>query len=82
MEGSYADAANNYGFKRARWRGLAKMQIQNLIIAAIQNLGKLLRYGRFDSKFKAAASIKTLFRSIYLLQYRLSFAFTLNMSKC
>lgn len=81
-EGTFADAANNYGFKRARWRGLDKMQIQNLIIAAIQNLGKLLRYGRFDNKFKAVASIKTLFRSIYLLQDCLSFAFTLNMSKC
>ncbi len=45
-EGSFADGANNYGFKRARWRGLEKMKIQNLMIAAIQNLGKLLRYGR------------------------------------
>jgi transposase len=44
-EGSFADAANNYGFKRARWRGIAKMRIQNLMIAAIQNIGKLLRYG-------------------------------------
>ena len=44
-EGSFADGANNYGFKRARWRGMAKMKIQNLMIAAIQNLGKLLRYG-------------------------------------
>lgn len=46
-EGSFADAANNHGFKRARWRGLASMQIQNLLIAAIQNLRKLLRYDRF-----------------------------------
>ena len=45
-EGSFADGANNYGFKRARWRGIEKMKIQNLMIAAIQNLGKLLRYGR------------------------------------
>lgn len=44
-EGSFADAVNNYGFKRARWRGIEKMKIQNLMIAAIQNLGKLLRYG-------------------------------------
>ena len=42
-EGSFADAANNHGFKRARWRGLAGMTIQNLLIAAIQNLRKLLR---------------------------------------
>ncbi|MBM4104627.1 MAG: transposase [Planctomycetes bacterium] len=43
-EGSFADAANNHGFKRARWRGLMKMTIQNLMIAAIQNLRKLMRY--------------------------------------
>jgi transposase len=43
-EGSFADAANNHGYKRARWRGMAKMQIQNLMIAAIQNIRKLLGY--------------------------------------
>lgn len=43
-EGSFADAANNHGFKRARWRGLMKMTMQNLMIAAIQNLRKLMRY--------------------------------------
>jgi transposase len=42
-EGSFADAANNHGFKRARWRGLVAMMIQNLMIAAIQNLRKLMR---------------------------------------
>jgi hypothetical protein len=42
-EGSFADAANNHGFKRARWRGLAGIVIQNLMIAAIQNLRKLMR---------------------------------------
>jgi len=41
-EGSFADAANNHGYKRARWRGRTKMQIQNLMIAAIQNIRKLL----------------------------------------
>lgn len=43
-EGSFADAANNHGFKRARWRGIVKMRIQNLMIAAIQNLRKLMRH--------------------------------------
>lgn len=42
-EGSFADAANNHGFKRARWRGLVMVEIQNLLIAAIQNLRKLVR---------------------------------------
>jgi transposase len=41
MEGSFADAANNHGLKRARWRGLWKQIIQNLLIATCQNLRKL-----------------------------------------
>jgi transposase len=55
-EGSFADAANNHGFKRARLRGLEKMQIQNLLIAAIQNLRKLLKYA---GRKPAAASGKS-----------------------
>jgi transposase len=43
IEGSFADAANNHGFKRARWRGLVGVSVQNLLIAAVQNLRKLLR---------------------------------------
>jgi transposase len=43
-EGSFADAANNHGFKRSRFRGITKVQIQNLMIAAIQNLRKLMRH--------------------------------------
>jgi transposase len=41
-EGSFADAANNHGFKRSRFRGIEKMKIQNLMIVAIQNLRKLI----------------------------------------
>jgi len=43
-EGSFADAANNHGFKRSRFRGIEKVQIQNLMISAIQNLRKLMRH--------------------------------------
>lgn len=42
MEGSFADAANNHGFKRARWRRLWRQQIQDYLIAAIQNVRILL----------------------------------------
>lgn len=42
-EGSFADAANRHGYKRARWRGLIGMTIQNLLVAAAQNLRKLIR---------------------------------------
>jgi len=55
-EGSFADATNNHGFKQARWRGLMKMRIQNLLIAAAQNLRKLLKaYGRGRAAVVAAA---------------------------
>lgn len=42
-EGSFADAANNHGYKRARLRGLWKVGIQNVLIATIQNVRKLIR---------------------------------------
>ena len=41
-EGSFADAANNHGFKQCRLREIEKATIQNQMIAAIQNLRKLL----------------------------------------
>ncbi len=46
MEGSFADASNHHGYKRARWRSLMSITVQNLLIAAIQNVRKLLRYAR------------------------------------
>ena len=42
MEGSFGDAALNHGFKRTRWRGLIKQYIANYIIAAVQNIKKLI----------------------------------------
>ena len=44
MEGSFADAAVNHGFKRARWRRLNNQQIQDLLIATCQNIRLLMRY--------------------------------------
>lgn len=56
MEGSFADAANNHGFKRARWRGLWRQQIQDWLIAAIQNLRILLNKGwKFTLQAEATA---------------------------
>ena len=45
MEASFADASNNHGFKRARWRGLWRQKIQNDLIAACQNIRILVRKG-------------------------------------
>jgi len=44
MERSFA-RGTRYGFDRARWRGLWRVQIQEYLIAAIQNIQVLLRYG-------------------------------------
>src|ERR1700724_3786352 len=42
IERSFADASNLHGFKRARWRGLIRQSIQDLLIATVQNLRKLI----------------------------------------
>ena len=44
MEGSFADASNNHGCKRSRWRRLWRQEIQDYLIAAIQNVRILLRH--------------------------------------
>jgi hypothetical protein len=44
MEQSFADASNNHHFKRARWRRLWRQQIQDCLIAAIQNVRILLAH--------------------------------------
>jgi transposase len=44
MEGSFGDATNCHHFKRARWRGLQKQSIQDLLIAVCQNVRILCRH--------------------------------------
>jgi transposase len=58
MERSFADAANNHHFKRARWRRLWRQQIQDHLIAAIQNVRILL--ANQNPKRSAAAAITLL----------------------
>jgi len=55
MEQSFADAANNHGFKRSRWRRLWRQQIQDYLIAAIQNIRMLLSRAGQDASAGAAA---------------------------
>jgi transposase len=49
MERSYA-RGTRYGFDRARWRGLWRVRIQEYLVAAIQNIQVLLRYGEQPKK--------------------------------
>jgi transposase len=46
MERSYA-RGTRYGFDRARWRGLWRVQIQEYLVSAAQNIQVLLRYGSY-----------------------------------
>jgi transposase len=55
MEGSFADAANNHGFKRSRWRRLWRQQIQDYMIATVQNVRILLRHTNRKPKALAQA---------------------------
>lgn len=55
IEQSFADAANNHGFKRSRWRRLWRQQIQDYLIAAIQNIRILLSRAGKDASAGAAA---------------------------
>lgn len=44
MERSFADGTNLHGLKKARWRGLWRMEIQGYMIAAVQNIRILIRH--------------------------------------
>ena len=58
IERSFADAANNHHFKRARWRRLWRQQIQDYLIAAIQNVRILLAHQ--NPKKSAAVAVNVL----------------------
>ena len=64
MERSFA-RATRYGFDRARWRRLWRVQIQEYLIASIQNLDILLRYGR-DPRRRLALAVRDLGRALPL----------------
>ncbi len=54
MERSFA-RGTRYGFDRARWRGRWRVQIQEYLVSALQNIHVLLRYGRDQTKRGALA---------------------------
>ena len=78
MERSFA-RAKRYGYDRARWRGLWRVRIQEYLIASIQNIQILLKYGT-DPRIAVAVrrvrdelngELKSLFKSSK--QYLLGF---------
>jgi transposase len=46
MERSFA-RGTRYGFDRARWRGLWRVEIQQYLVSAVQNIQVLLKYGSY-----------------------------------
>ena len=67
MEKSFADAANNHHFKRARWRRLWRQQIQDYLIAAIQNVRILLAHQNLKRTAAMAAVAQVHFRLFHPL---------------
>jgi IS5 family transposase len=53
MERSFA-RSKRYGFDRARWRGLWRMQIQDYLTCAIQNIQVFIQYAGKPGKWAAA----------------------------
>ena len=80
MERSFA-RATRYGFKRARWRRLWRVQIQEYLISAIQNIMVLLSYGKDRKLAKGMESsfVKSCCDFVtYCFQYFVFFAFTMT----
>ena len=64
-EGSFADARNNYHYKRARWRRQWRVEIQNLLVATAQNLRKLINFKRSDGPNRpVTAAARCILRSL------------------
>lgn len=49
-EGRFAEAHVRYDHKHCRWRRRWRVQIQCYLVAMVQNIGKLLRYGRWPRR--------------------------------
>lgn len=77
MERSFGDATNCHHFKQARWRGLQKQSIQDLLIAVCQNVRILCRhsvlplaqqaYGATGSQNSFFSAIQQWFGQLYWL---------------
>jgi len=50
MEGSFADGENQHSLKKARWRGHWRVQIQEWMISAVQNVRILIKHTYLDAK--------------------------------
>ncbi len=65
MEGSFADAANNHGFKRARWRRQWRQEIQDWMIAAVQNIRILAAHAHGKLAGAVLAMVEVISSSLF-----------------
>ena len=56
-ERSFAQASR-YGYKRARWRRLWRMEIQDFLIAAVQNIQILIKHKETKVTNEARVAVK------------------------
>ena len=68
MERSFA-RGSRYGFKRARWRRLWRVKIQELLTATVQNILVYVRYAK-DRRSRAAAGLRISTTSASVSWYR------------
>lgn len=69
MEGIFADAKNNHGLERARYRSRAKVQIQVYMIAFVQNIKRLAMRAEGNLGFliqKAIEKFKKFFETYFI----------------
>jgi transposase/uncharacterized protein (UPF0179 family) len=74
MERSFA-RAKRYGYKRARWRRLWRVEIQEYLTASIQNIMVLLRNGKAPAASVAMVRAKSWHHRASLRLKQLSFSF-------
>ena len=74
MERSFA-RAKRYGYKRARWRRLWRVEIQEYLTASIQNIMVLLRNGKAPAASVAVVQAKSWHHRAGLRLKQLSFSF-------
>ncbi len=55
VEGSFADAKENHGMRKAKYRGLVKVQEQSFMTAIAQNIKKMVRVDRLGKRIQAVA---------------------------
>jgi IS5 family transposase len=65
LEGSFADAKNNHGLRRARFRGMQKVQEQSLMTATVQNIKKMIK--EIKRMEQAASQVLTPFINLNFL---------------